>query len=123
MDKLLSCLEDYDVSETLGFLPSSLLSSLPSRYYSPWELAAAKLRNLPKGATIREDILCMPLLETKNLVNEDAWRRAYVILGYLSNAFLFASNPPEKVRIPQFCLQPILINTTYRSSHFVWPSQ
>jgi len=90
-------LAEFDVSSTLGFLPSKLASTLPLPYYTPWEQLGTTLPELLRQGTFREIVLSTPLLSIGRLLDVEEWRRAYVILGYLSNAYLFAITPPAEV--------------------------
>jgi indoleamine 2,3-dioxygenase len=100
MTELLAQLADFDVSATLGFLPASILDSLPSPYFSPWEATAARIPDLLKEQTLRETVESLPLLESAALDSEMEWKRAYVVLGYICNAYLFCTSPPAHVRAP-----------------------
>jgi indoleamine 2,3-dioxygenase len=98
MAELLVSLESYDISPQLGFLPSlPSLEQLPNPYYEPWERATSNLPRLISERSLRQLVHGMPVLSTEFLVTEVEWRRAYVILAYISNGFLFQSCPPPEV--------------------------
>jgi indoleamine 2,3-dioxygenase len=100
MAEILARLEDYQVSFTSGFLPSSPpLESLPDPYYTPWESLTAVLPRLIQDGDLRERVAALPLLETEILSTEEEWRRAYVVLGYLCNGYIFSKFPPAEVRV------------------------
>jgi indoleamine 2,3-dioxygenase len=91
-------LQDYGLSENNGFLPNETpLDHLSSCYYNPWEDIAANLPVLAKTKRIRRAIDGLPLLDTFELKNEAEWRRAYVILGFLTHAYIWGGDEPSEV--------------------------
>ncbi len=94
-------LEDYQVSATHGFLPSEPpLQRLPE-YYEAWERICSNLYALRIEKQLSGRIADLPLLSTKGLEHEPQWRRAYVLLGFITNAYIWGSQELLKV-----CLQP-----------------
>ena len=90
-------LDKYYISSN-GFLPTGLpLQKLPSIYYAPWENLAADLPNLIKTGQIRDRIDALPTLSTKLLENEEEWRRACVIMGFLTHAYIWGGEKPRDV--------------------------
>ena len=90
-------LEDYGVSATHGFLPSEApLQRLPT-YYTPWEIICANLYKLRIKDQLACEIAKLPALSTKELVNEPQWRRAYVLLGFITNAYIWGASKPIEV--------------------------
>lgn len=82
-------LEDYQISEN-GFLPAEPpIDRLPDRYYDAWENVASNLRSLIADKKIREAVDELPLLSTSRLHSEAEWRRAYVVLGFISNSYIW----------------------------------
>lgn len=95
-------LQDYGLSANYGFLPNEdPLDHLSSCYYSPWEHIAANLSPLVKAKRVRKAIDDLPRLDTLELKNEAEWRRAYVILGFLTHAYIWGGDEPSEV-----CLSP-----------------
>jgi indoleamine 2,3-dioxygenase len=100
MSEILRDLESYHISRDFGFLPSSPpLEVLPSPYYNPWELIATDLPKFTTDGSLKERISVLPVLTTHLLSSEEAWRRAYVVLGFICNSYLFGTYPPEEVSI------------------------
>jgi indoleamine 2,3-dioxygenase len=90
--------EDYDVSPTLGFLPTELpLEVLPDTYYTPWETIAKNLQGLILSRRMRGVVERLPVLSTEHLKSEPEWRRAYSILAFISHAYIWSGDRPAEV--------------------------
>lgn len=88
-------LEDYDVSENYGFLPSEYpLEILPDTYYRPWESIVRNLQGLILSKRLRGVVDSLPVLSTDYLRSDAEWRRAYVILGFISHAYIWNGDRP-----------------------------
>lgn len=95
--EMLDMLSEFSISKN-GFLPAdSPLENLSDDYYQPWEVIAHNLPRLAKNG-IREAVRQLPLLTTDRLVSDSEWRRAYVILAFMTNAYIWAEEKPEEVR-------------------------
>lgn len=82
-------LENYNITKQTGFLcPKEPLSHLPA-YYEPWESLAAQLPSLIAESEIRQEVHQLPELDTQHLQSEDEWWRAYVVLTFLSQAYIW----------------------------------
>ncbi|KAJ9223283.1 hypothetical protein DTO169C6_4329 [Paecilomyces variotii] len=94
-------LEDYAVSLRNGFLPDTTpLAHLPEPYYNPWESIAADLPDLIRTGRIREEVESLPILSTDKLHNDAEWRRAYVVLAFLTHAYIWGGQKPKDVLPP-----------------------
>ncbi len=92
-------LEDYQVSATHGFLtPEPPLDTLPE-YYEEWENIGSKLYTLRIEKQLAGKLTNLRTLSTKNLVHEPEWRRAYVLLGFITNAYIWGCKETPKVRL------------------------
>ncbi|KAJ9200028.1 hypothetical protein DTO021D3_4385 [Paecilomyces variotii] len=101
-------LEDYAVSLRNGFLPDTTpLAHLPEPYYNPWETIAADLPDLIKTGRIREEVEGLPILSTDKLHNDAEWRRAYVVLAFLTHAYIWGGQKPKDV-LPPVISRPFL---------------
>ncbi|KHN94682.1 indoleamine 2,3-dioxygenase pyrrole 2,3-dioxygenase [Metarhizium album ARSEF 1941] len=81
-----------------AFLPaSSPPTSLSDSYYEPWELIAQHLPTLIESNRIRDAVRDLAVLSTDGLVSEEEWRRAYVILAFIANAYIWGGEKPEQV--------------------------
>lgn len=93
-------LEDYAISPRNGFLPDTEpLDHLPELYYNPWERIAADLPELIRMGRVREEVEGLPILSTDKLHNNAEWRRAYVVLAFLTHAYIWGGQKPKSVRI------------------------
>ena len=84
-------LRDFDISEDTGFVPSSPpLTSLPE-YFSRWEALARNLPALIRERRIRKEVHALPPLEFsgETLTSEREWQRAYVLLTFLAQAYIW----------------------------------
>ncbi|KAG2414981.1 hypothetical protein HFD88_006170 [Aspergillus terreus] len=89
-------LDTYNVSLRTGFLPDDPpLRSLEDPYYWPWEELVRDLPSRIRNKTIRDSVEQMPVLSTSSLQNEPQWRRAYLLLAYLTHAYVL---PPAIAR-------------------------
>ncbi|KAH6991336.1 Indoleamine 2,3-dioxygenase [Ilyonectria sp. MPI-CAGE-AT-0026] len=96
-------LKKFSVSRN-AFLPEdSPLKQLPNAYYEPWELIAHNLPSLVKaGETgIRRAVAQLPVLSTDRLQSEPEWRRAYMILAFMTHAYVWGGEKPEQILPPQ----------------------
>ncbi|KAF2221919.1 Indoleamine 2,3-dioxygenase [Elsinoe ampelina] len=110
-------LEDYDVSEVNGFLPTdSPLATLSDPYYRPWENVIQNLQPLVLSKRLRGVVDNLPVLSTDYLKTDQEWRRAYVILAFISHAYIWGGDTPSE-RVPQ----PISIPFTSACSHLELP--
>lgn len=81
-----------------GFLPSQLpLAFLQDQYYAAWEALVKALPDYIKDRSIRQRIDCLPLLSVSFLRTIPEWRRAYVILSFLSHAYIWTGHHAAEV--------------------------
>jgi indoleamine 2,3-dioxygenase len=91
-------LGDYGLSPEHGFLPIELpLELLPDPYYNRWEAVVANLQALLLSKRLRGVIEELPILSTSRLGHVVEWRRAYVVLSFLTHAFIWGGDEPEEV--------------------------
>ncbi|KAL0933587.1 indoleamine -dioxygenase pyrrole -dioxygenase [Colletotrichum truncatum] len=92
--------ETYAISQN-GFLPADApLKVLPDSYYAPWEKIIQHLPQLIKSGKLRREVDALPVLTTDKLQNEAEWRRAYVILIFLTHAYVWGGEKAEEVLPP-----------------------
>ncbi|KAJ5372590.1 Indoleamine 2-3-dioxygenase [Penicillium concentricum] len=107
-------LRQYGVSAISGFLPETKpLEKLPDPLYSPWESIVNGLPQLLKTDTLSDAVDNLPVLSTAKLRTEDEWRRAYLVLGFLSQGYIWSGNEPRK-KLPLSITSPL----RSVSSHF-----
>lgn len=93
-------LEDYDVSDVFGFLPRDYpLEVLPDPYYSPWEKVMRNFQGLILCKRLRGVVDNLPVLSTDFLRSDAEWRRAYMILAFISHAYIWNGDRPVD-RVP-----------------------
>lgn len=91
-------LSDYDVSALHGFLPTEPpLEVLPDPYYAPWETVQRNLQSLILTKRLRSVVDRLPVLETDRLRTEAEWRRAYLVLGFMTHAYVWGGDSPCEV--------------------------
>lgn len=82
-----------------GFLPEQIpLRSLPDPYYGPWEALIQDLQTSLENRTLRSQVDQLPVLSIDQLVTKAEWRRAYVILSFLTHAYIWGGDRAVEVR-------------------------
>ncbi|KAH8174718.1 indoleamine 2,3-dioxygenase domain-containing protein [Sarocladium implicatum] len=100
-----------------AFLPQDRPSKhLKDPYYEPWELVAQHLPQLIQEDRIRSAVEALPTLSTDRLRSEADWRRAYVILGFLTHAYVWGGDQPADILPPQITVPFLVV-----SSHLELP--
>jgi indoleamine 2,3-dioxygenase len=91
-------LADYGISEQYGFLPPEPpLQILPNPYYSHWEAIVGNLQALLLSRRLRTVIQKLPILETSRLRSPAEWRRAYVLLAFMTHGYIWGGDVPAEV--------------------------
>ncbi|KAF4208744.1 hypothetical protein CNMCM6805_003531 [Aspergillus fumigatiaffinis] len=100
-------LRQYWVSATSGFLPdTNPLGRLPDPLYSPWEDIVNDLPHLIKTDSLCDAVDSLPVVSTAKLRTEEEWRRAYLILGFLSQGYIWSGKEPRK-KLPLSIASPL----------------
>ncbi|EXJ71328.1 indoleamine 2,3-dioxygenase [Cladophialophora psammophila CBS 110553] len=90
------------ISAKYGFLPDTdPLQRLPDIYYDPWEALAENLPKLIANDAVRSKIDQLPILGISQLHTDAEWRRAYVVLGFLTHAYIWGGERPAERLPPQ----------------------
>jgi len=93
----LGLLWDFGVTKN-GFLPTRVpLKELPDSYYQPWEVLIAVLPSLLREDTLRSKVDQLPVLFTDRLRKENEFRRAYLILTFLTQAYVWGGQAASQV--------------------------
>ncbi|KAL8934764.1 MAG: hypothetical protein Q9211_005061 [Gyalolechia sp. 1 TL-2023] len=101
-------LEDYGISPQHGFLPTELpLQVLPDPYYSQWEAIVSNLQALLLSRRLKGVVHQLPVLSTSRLQQPAEWRRAYVVLSFITHAHIWGAGKPEE-RVPPSLSIPFL---------------
>lgn len=103
-------LDEFRVSYETGFLPINRncnnkklpLHRLTNPYFSPWEDVISYLPQLIQTGEIRQKVLDLPVLSVENLDanDEPEWQRAYLVLAFLTHAYIWGGEKAEDVRLP-----------------------
>ncbi|KAL7911873.1 indoleamine 2,3-dioxygenase [Trichoderma velutinum] len=87
------------------FLPQEKpCKQLSDKYYEPLETIAMQLSTLIENGEIRNAVNRLSILSTDGLSTEPEWRRAYVMLAYMTHAYIWAGDSPEEVLPPQITI-------------------
>ncbi|KAL7786834.1 indoleamine 2,3-dioxygenase [Trichoderma afarasin] len=87
------------------FLPhESLCKQLSDKYYEAWENITTQLPTLIQNGEIRDAVNRLSILSTDCLSTESEWRRAYVMLVYMTQAYIWGGDSPAEVLPPQITI-------------------
>ena len=90
-------LSSYGLTDN-GFLPTDdPLTRLPDGYYGPWEDLIKELPQLAEAGHLRARINEMPVLSTCHLETEPEWQRAYSILAFMAQGYIWSGSQPSDV--------------------------
>ena len=95
-------LEEFDIHPVRGFLPVDPLPlrRLQDPYYDPWEHVLDDLISLLLAQRLRVIVKQLPLLSTSKLVTKRDWQRAYLVLSFIGQAYIWGKNEdPEEVNL------------------------
>ncbi|CAP65720.1 uncharacterized protein PODANS_7_760 [Podospora anserina S mat+] len=108
--------DDFGVTSN-AFLPEQQpLSRLPDQYYAPWETIVSSLSSHIQQQTLRQEVDRLPVLSTDRLASEAEWRRAYVVLGFLTHAYVWGGDVASEILPP-----PITVPLLSVSRHLSLP--
>ena len=97
VDEIIVYLSNKFAVTSNGFLPKEApLRELPP-YYASWDTLIRRMPQLLKTGALREETRALDVLSTDELVTEAQWRRAYVILGFLAQAYIWGGCQPAEV--------------------------
>jgi indoleamine 2,3-dioxygenase len=93
-------IQHFGVSDSTGFLPhASPLRQLSDAYYAPWENAITALPERIASGTVHATVEALPILQTAQLRSERQWQRAYVVLAFLTQAYVWSGKQPRQVGV------------------------
>ena len=91
-------IDDYGISE-YGFLPNTYpLEILPDPYYRRWEAIVSNLQALLLSKRLRNVINDLDIITASRLRAPAEWRRAYVLLSFMTHAYIWGGDKPAEVR-------------------------
>lgn len=124
-------LDEFRVSYETGFLPINTtnnrklpLHRLSNPYFSPWEDVISDLPQLIQTGEIRQKVLDLPVLSIEYLDAHDEaeWQRAYLVLAFLTHAYIWGGEKAEDVRSPFFLRIENDILIRDRNFHQAYPA-
>lgn len=125
-------LEHYGVSDRHGFLPTQApLRELTNPYFASWENIARCIPDLMRRMTLRQRVAELPVLSTSPLKSEPEWRRAYVLLSFLTHGYIWGGLRPAEVsdsvlhnivRLTSADITTCNLNPYARSIILSWPT-
>ena len=93
----LPSLDSYGIS-AYGFLPIILpLEILPDPYYRRWEAVVSNLQALLLSRRLRHVINDLDIITASRLRSPAEYRRAYVLLSFMTHAYIWGGDTPEEV--------------------------
>lgn len=88
-------LSNYDISEKTGFLPENPLRKLPGACFHEWEELANQLPQFIREKRVKKEVDLLPKFDEHTLTSEAEWRRAYVLLSFIGQAYIWMEGNPE----------------------------
>lgn len=99
-------LEDYGLSEKMGFLPNTEpLKRFTKEYYEPWEKVMDHYNDYILIGRFREIIHKLPILSVEFLDSLAEKQRCYLILCFMAHAYVWAEKKPSE-RLPASIAKP-----------------
>jgi indoleamine 2,3-dioxygenase len=96
-DDIEQLLEEYSISSN-GFLPGEPpLEVLSDPYYAPWESLIRHLATCLSQQKLRAEVDKLPVLSVVHLKTVPEYRRAYLILGFLTHAYIWGGDHRTEV--------------------------
>ncbi|RDL36371.1 putative indoleamine 2,3-dioxygenase family protein [Venustampulla echinocandica] len=101
-------LAEFEISSRNGFLPDQPpLQKLDDTYYASWEAIIGDLPGLLNSSSLRNEVDHLPILSTSRLRSEREWQRAYLILSFVTHAYIWEAPGPSE-RLPPSISVPFL---------------
>jgi indoleamine 2,3-dioxygenase len=99
-------LQDYDIDLGTGFV-AACPTELPA-YYAPWCKLVSDLPCLLESKTFQAKVDDLELLSTDHLTVPAHWQRAYVTLGFLTQAYIWQDKTTPSAIVPAKLGEPFL---------------
>ncbi|XP_071797488.1 indoleamine 2,3-dioxygenase 2-like [Asterias amurensis] len=107
-------LDDYDVSQRLGFLYENFAKKKLPEYFDPWWNIATRLQELVDDGTLREKVDMMPYLDCRRLESEGEWRVAHTVLCFITQCYVWGEG---ETRIPRYLPENVAVPYWAVSEH------
>ncbi|KAJ3113198.1 hypothetical protein HK100_002061 [Physocladia obscura] len=108
-------LEDYGISRTTGFLPSGAegppLQRLPGAYFEAWEALLDSLQGQLLAGQLRRRVRQLPELAASEATlgsGARTWQRAYLVLSFLAQAYVWGKNEAPCEVLPRAVAVPLV---------------
>ncbi|KAI8824514.1 Indoleamine 2,3-dioxygenase [Fimicolochytrium jonesii] len=100
-------LADYDIHPITGFLPSDPppLRRLPEKF-EPWETVLDELSDLLLAGKLRVTVARIPEIEATSLTTHREWQRAYMVLSFIGQAYVWGRNGEATEVLPRNIAKP-----------------
>ena len=100
-------LQEFDISPSLGFLSCSPpIARLPEEYDS-WEQIASGLPGIIAQGQLEKTIESLATIETTYLTLDLQWKRAYVLLAFITHAYVWGKGTKIDTVLPALS-EPLL---------------
>lgn len=76
------------------------LEVLPDPYYKEWETVVANLQALLLSKRLKRRVDTLPIVTASRLRTTPEWRRAYLLLSFMTHAYIWGGDKPEEVCMP-----------------------
>lgn len=102
-------LADYNVSPVTGFIPVRAPAPLSGEHFSQWERVLKDLPHLIAAKKLRREVDSLPELDCSDsaLKSEDEWIRAYTMLCFIGQGYIWMEGKeglvdilPKKLAVP-----------------------
>lgn len=97
---------DYGIHPEVGFVAPNP-PDLPD-YYAPWCKIILDLPQMLKAGVLRHEIDSLEILNTERLTSLAQWQRAYVILGYLTQGYIWQDKAQPAAVVPASIGEPFI---------------
>jgi indoleamine 2,3-dioxygenase len=93
-------LDTFDISPHTGFLPETPPLKELNPYYKDWEDIVSEAPALLAAKTFHAKAERLPMLSVSKLRSEREWQRAYLLLSFMSHAYIWGGTRPAEVSRP-----------------------
>ncbi|KAJ3382511.1 hypothetical protein HDU92_004741 [Lobulomyces angularis] len=89
---------DHGLNSKTGFLPRNNVASIAlPNFYRHWDYLFENLIPFIRDRTIRTKILELPMFTVDNLETEADWDRAYLVLSFLGQTYIWGDTVNDEV--------------------------
>lgn len=106
-------LDTFGISSRTGFLPATPPLKKLNPYYRAWEDIVSKAPALLGAKSFHVRAERLPVLSVSKLRTEKEWQRAYVLLSFISHAYIWGGARPAEVSHPNYQTKLLANDTRY----------